>query len=80
MSSVKDIKLLCIIASMPGLERLLKECPGLEVWVAACDQELTDKGYITPCVSLCAPLTEVDLPHSGLGDAGDRYFGTPPSH
>jgi len=60
---ISKIKMLCVIASMPGLERLLRECPGLEVWCGACDQDLDEKGYVVP----------------GLGDVGDRQFGTKPS-
>lgn len=33
---------------MPGLQHVLRECPGLEVYVAAVDQELDAKGYINP--------------------------------
>lgn len=36
------------MASMPGLQHVLRECPGLEVYVAAVDQELDAKGYINP--------------------------------
>lgn len=45
---ITSIKLLCIMASMPGLQHVLRECPGLEVYVAAVDQELDAKGYINP--------------------------------
>ena len=43
LCTVRNIKVLCIIASMPGLERLLRDYPGLEVWVGACDQDLNEK-------------------------------------
>ena len=45
---IANIKLLCVVASMPGLQQVLKECPGLEIYVAAVDQDLTDKGMIKP--------------------------------
>ncbi|UZJ55057.1 hypothetical protein CBS101457_004377 [Exobasidium rhododendri] len=54
------IKLLCVLGSKPGLESVLKACPGLEIWVGAVDPTLSDKGYIMP----------------GLGDTGDRLFNT----
>ncbi|KAF9534161.1 armadillo/beta-catenin/plakoglobin [Crepidotus variabilis] len=56
----KNIKLLAVLASKPGLEHVQKEHPDLEIWVAGVDQELTGNGIIKP----------------GLGDAGDRLFNT----
>lgn len=50
----------CIIASLPGVKHLRAEHPDMPVYGAALDPELDDRGYITP----------------GLGDAGDRIFGT----
>ena len=57
---VKKIKYLCIIAAPEGIARIEKEYPDVEIYAAALDRELNDKGYIMP----------------GLGDAGDRIFGT----
>ena len=45
---ITNIKLLCVIASMPGLQLVMKKCPGLGIYVAAVDQELTEKGMIRP--------------------------------
>ncbi len=55
-----SIKLMCLIASPEGVERLCKDHPDIEVYCAAVDEKLNDHGYIVP----------------GLGDAGDRLFGT----
>lgn len=57
---VKKIKFLCIIAAKPGIERLQKEHPDVDIYAAAVDEKLNENGYIVP----------------GLGDAGDRIFGT----
>lgn len=57
---IANIKLLCVIASMPGLQQILSKCPGLDIYVAAVDQELNDHGMISP----------------GIGDCGDRLFLT----
>lgn len=56
----RNIKLMSVIAAPEGLERLAKDHPEVEVIVAAVDQGLNDHGYIVP----------------GLGDAGDRIYGT----
>lgn len=56
----KNIKLLCLIASPEGVKALQAKHPDVEVYTAAVDEYLNDKGYIVP----------------GLGDAGDRLFGT----
>ena len=56
----QSIRFLCIIAAPEGLERIQKEHPDVEVIVGALDEKLNDHGYIVP----------------GLGDAGDRIFGT----
>ena len=56
----KHIKLLCLLASPIGLEVVLKAHPEIEIFVAAIDEKLDEHGYIIP----------------GLGDAGDRIFGT----
>lgn len=57
---VKNIKFMCIIAAQPGLDALTKQHPDVDVYIAALDQKLNDHYYIVP----------------GLGDAGDRIFGT----
>ena len=57
---VKKIKLLCMIAAPEGIERVQKEYPDVQIFAAALDERLNEKGYILP----------------GLGDAGDRIFGT----
>ena len=57
---VKNIHFMCIIASPEGVERLQKEHPDVDIYIATLDEKLNDHGYIVP----------------GLGDAGDRIFGT----
>lgn len=57
---VKHIKLMNIIAAPEGIERIRKDHPDVEMYCAAVDEKLNDHGYIVP----------------GLGDAGDRIFGT----
>ena len=57
---VKHIKLMNIIAAPEGIARVRKDHPDVEIYVAAVDDQLNDHGYIVP----------------GLGDAGDRIFGT----
>jgi uracil phosphoribosyltransferase len=56
----KKIKFMCIIAAPEGLERLTKAHPDVQVYVGHLDRELNEDAYICP----------------GLGDAGDRIFGT----
>ena len=56
---VKNIHFMCIIASPEGVERLQKEHPDVDIYIAALDEKLNDHGYIVP----------------GLGDAGDLAFG-----
>jgi uracil phosphoribosyltransferase len=55
-----SIRLIAIIAAPEGIERLQSEHPDVTIVVAAIDRELNDRGYIMP----------------GLGDAGDRLYGT----
>jgi uracil phosphoribosyltransferase len=57
---VKDIRFVCLLAAPEGIERLTKAHPDVQIWTAAIDERLNDHGYILP----------------GLGDAGDRMFGT----
>jgi uracil phosphoribosyltransferase len=56
----KKIKFLCIIAAPEGLERLRKDHPDIDIYIGNLDEKLNDDKYIVP----------------GLGDAGDRIFGT----
>ena len=56
----RHIKLMCIIGAPPAWEKMQKDHPDVDVYVAAMDPVLNDHGYIVP----------------GLGDAGDRIFGT----
>ena len=57
---VKHIKLMNIIAAPEGIKRVQHDHPDVEIYCAALDEKLNDHGYIVP----------------GLGDAGDRIFGT----
>ena len=57
---VKKIKFLCIIAAPEGIKKLEETYPDVEVYCAKIDEKLNENGYILP----------------GLGDAGDRIFGT----
>ena len=57
---VKHIKLMCIIGAPEGVKRMQEDHPDVDIYVAALDDHLNDHGYIVP----------------GLGDAGDRIFGT----
>ncbi len=59
-SKPKSIKFLCIISAPEGLEALTKAHPDVHIYCAAVDEKLNENGYILP----------------GLGDAGDRIFGT----
>ena len=57
---VKRIRFLCIIAAPEGVERMQKEHPDVDLYIGALDERLNEHKYIVP----------------GLGDAGDRIFGT----
>ena len=57
---VKNIKLMCLLSTPTGLEVVQKAHPDVDIFVAAIDEGLNEHGYIVP----------------GLGDAGDRIFGT----
>jgi len=57
---VTDLRFVCLVASPEGIERLKAYHPDVPIWTAAIDQGLNEHGYIVP----------------GLGDAGDRLFGT----
>jgi len=54
------IRLVCIVGAPEGVARVEKEHPDVDIYLAALDSHLNEKGYIVP----------------GLGDAGDRLFGT----
>jgi uracil phosphoribosyltransferase len=56
----QNMKLMCLLAAPPGIERVQRDHPDVDIYVAAIDDRLDEKGYIVP----------------GLGDAGDRLFGT----
>lgn len=55
-----DLRLVCLVAATPAVERMAKEHPDVKVYCAALDHVLDENCYIVP----------------GLGDAGDRIFGT----
>jgi uracil phosphoribosyltransferase len=59
-SGCKQIKGIFMVAAPEGIEKLQSAHPDVEIWVAAIDEKLNDVGYILP----------------GLGDAGDKIFGT----
>ena len=56
----KKIKFVGLIGAPEGISRLQREHPDVDIYLAAIDDHLNEKGYIVP----------------GLGDAGDRQFGT----
>ena len=56
----KNIKFMCLIAAPEGVKAIQEEHPDVDIYIAALDEKLNDHGYIVP----------------GLGDAGDRLFGT----
>lgn len=55
-----SIHFMCIIAAPEGVERMHRDHPDVDIYIGALDEKLNDHGYIVP----------------GLGDAGDRIFGT----
>ncbi|MCI8532346.1 MAG: uracil phosphoribosyltransferase [Lachnospiraceae bacterium] len=57
---VKNIRFMCIIAAPEGVERMQKDHPDVDIYIGSMDEKLNETGYIVP----------------GLGDAGDRIFGT----
>ena len=59
-AGVCDMRFVCLLAARPGAEALRAAHPDVPIWAAAMDDELNDHGYIVP----------------GLGDAGDRTYGT----
>lgn len=56
----KNLRLVCLIAAPEGIEFVQKEHPDVDIYIASIDEKLNENGYIVP----------------GLGDAGDRLFGT----
>ncbi|HZG17125.1 MAG TPA: uracil phosphoribosyltransferase [Candidatus Bathyarchaeia archaeon] len=56
----KNLKLMCLVAAPEGIKVIQDDHPDVDIYVAAVDEKLNDHGYIVP----------------GLGDAGDRLFGT----
>lgn len=56
----QNIKLVNLLAAPEGIEAVVEAHPDIEIYIAAVDEKLNDHGYIVP----------------GLGDAGDRLFGT----
>lgn len=56
----KNIHFMCIIAAPEGVERMKKEHPDVDIYIGSLNEKLNEHGYIVP----------------GLGDAGDRIFGT----
>ena len=59
-AGAKDLRMICLVASPEGVARLHKDHPEVTIYAAALDRQLNEKGYILP----------------GLGDAGDRMYGT----
>ena len=57
---IKRIRFLCLIAAPEGIEKLVAAHPDIDIYIGAKDERLNEHGYILP----------------GLGDAGDRLFGT----
>ncbi|MBU0974635.1 uracil phosphoribosyltransferase [Patescibacteria group bacterium] len=56
----KEIRIVCVVSAPEGIKRIRKEFPKLKIFTASLDSHLNDQKYIVP----------------GLGDYGDRYFGT----
>ena len=59
-AGAKNIKLVCLVGVQEGIDAVEKAHPDVDIYLAAKDEKLNDIGYIVP----------------GLGDAGDRIFGT----
>ncbi len=57
---IKEMRIVCVIAAPEGIEAISREFPDVEIFTASVDEKLNDKKFIVP----------------GLGDYGDRYFGT----
>lgn len=59
-SGVTNLRFVCLLAAQPGVDALRAAHPDVPIWTAAIDAQLNEHGYIVP----------------GLGDAGDRTYGT----
>jgi len=59
-AGASDIRMICLVASPEGIERMRREHPEVKVYAAALDERIDENGFIVP----------------GLGDAGDRMYGT----
>jgi uracil phosphoribosyltransferase len=59
-AGARDVRMMCLLAAPEGVKRMGEAHPDVRIFTAALDRQLNDKGYILP----------------GLGDAGDRMFGT----
>ncbi len=59
-ADIKSIKFLCLVSAPEGIKNLTEAYPQLQIYTASVDEKLNENGYIVP----------------GLGDAGDRIFGT----
>lgn len=59
-AGAQEMRFVCLLAARPGAEALRAAHPDVPIWAAGLDEELNDHGYIVP----------------GLGDAGDRTYGT----
>lgn len=59
-AGAKVIRLICLVGVQQGVDNVLKHHPDVDIYLASLDEKLNEKGYIVP----------------GLGDAGDRLFGT----
>ena len=59
-AGVNNLRFMCLVASPEGIQALQESHPDVPIYCAAIDRQLNEKGYILP----------------GLGDAGDRIFGT----
>ena len=57
---VSDVRLMCLVGAPEGVERIHRDHPDVPIYLAALDEKLNERAYIVP----------------GLGDAGDRIFGT----
>jgi uracil phosphoribosyltransferase len=59
-AGARKVRFLCLVAAPEGVRRMLEAHPDVPIYTAALDRQLNEHGYILP----------------GLGDAGDRLFGT----
>ena len=59
-AGVGDVRFMCLVAAPPGVQRFAEDHPEVPIYTAALDHELDERGFIVP----------------GLGDAGDRMYGT----